>query len=228
MKAKIVLIIAGVVFAAGLLFYLLPEADNFFYEKSVDKSRKQYFQELEDNPALRIKLDDLYDYLRQYNEDLYENKQKTLCDPFSYTQPKIDLSEFGVLDNTIGYIHIEKIDITVPVFLGADLERLKDGAAHMTETSYPIGGPNTNGVIAAHRSIRRHMFRDIDKLEPGDLVQMENFRETLFYRVCEKKIIRPTDVESLLIQDGRDMITLFACHPYSKTTQRILVYCERV
>lgn len=32
----------------------------------------------------------------------------------------------------------------------------------------------------------------------------------------------------MLIQPGRDLITLMTCHPYLSGTHRYLVYCERV
>ena len=51
----------------------------------------------------------------------------------------------------------------------------------------------------------------------------------LTYKVVEEKIIDPHEVEEILIQSDRDMITLLTCHPYaSGGRQRYLVYCERV
>lgn len=40
----------------------------------------------------------------------------------------------------------------------------------MTQTSMPVGGENTNCVIAAHRGGYHGdaMFRDIEILQPGD------------------------------------------------------------
>ena len=71
------------------------------------------------------------------------------------------------------------------------------------------------------------MFRHIEKLELGDEIFIRNFRETLVYEVAELRIIDPTDVDQLLIQDGRDMVTLFTCHPYPQDTQRYVVFCVR-
>lgn len=119
--------------------------------------------------------------------------------------------------------------VELPILLGANDENLEKGAAHLTETSYPIGGQNTNCVLAAHRGYNRAaMFRDIEKLEIGDEIHILNFRETLTYRVAELRVISPTDVEELLIQEGRDLVTLVTCHPYRYNYQRYVVYCERV
>lgn len=63
----------------------------------------------------------------------------------------------------------------------------------------------------------------------GDYVTITNLWETLTYKVVEIKIIYPYEVEQILIQDGRELLTLLTCHPYaSGGRQRYLVFCERV
>lgn len=102
------------------------------------------------------------------------------------------------------------------------------GAAQLTETSYPVGGVNTNSVLAAHRGYSKTaMFRDIEQLEVGDEVVIENFREVLRYKVFEIAIVNPTETDKLLIRPGEDMITLLTCHPYGSNEKRYLVYCRR-
>ena len=72
-------------------------------------------------------------------------------------------------------------------------------------------------------------FRYIDKLKVGDAVYITNLWEQLTYRVSEIRIIDPHDVEEILIQPGRELLTLLTCHPYaSGGRQRYVVYCERV
>ena len=52
-------------------------------------------------------------------EELYQElHQSSLTDPFSYEQPTIDLSAYGVPDNTIGYLTIPRMDLVVPILLG--------------------------------------------------------------------------------------------------------------
>ena len=71
-------------------------------------------------------------------------------------------------------------------------------------------------------------FRYLDQLHIGDRVSVTNLWETLNYRVCEIRIIDPSDVEEILIQPGRELLTLLTCHPYaSGGRQRYVVYCER-
>ena len=100
----------------------------------------------------------------------------------------------------------------------------------MSQTSLPIGGIDTNCVIAGHRGYSgASYFRYIEKLSVGDSVTITNLWESLHYRVSEIKIIDPYDVDEILIQEGRELITLLTCHPYaSGGRQRYVVYCERV
>ena len=85
-------------------------------------------------------------------------------------------------------------------------------------------------MIAGHRGYGGYdYFRHIDKLEPGDEVIITNLWDTLTYRVTDIKIVSPDDVNAILIQPGKDMITLLTCHPYASGGKyRYLVYCERV
>lgn len=183
----------------------------------------------EDASEAERPLSELYDLLEQYNLSLYQQGQN-VTDPFFYEAPVLDLSPYGLEDNLFGFIEIPKMDITLGIYLGATKQNMASGAVHLTETSMPLGGENTNAVIAAHRGTRAHgdMFREIQKLEKGDIVKITNPWETLEYQVTETEIILPTDLERIKIFEGRDMVTLVTCHPYGNNTHRYLVYCDRV
>ena len=114
-------------------------------------------------------------------------------------------------------------------YLGSTYQHLADGAAHLSQTSLPVGGMNTNCVIAGHRGWQGgSYFRYITDLEVGDQVNITNLWEILTYEVCEVKIINPNEAEEILIHPGRDLLTLMTCHPYaSGGRQRYLVICER-
>ena len=72
-------------------------------------------------------------------------------------------------------------------------------------------------------------FLYIELLQYGDEVYITNLWETLTYKVVDIKIINPNDVNAILIQKGRDLVTLLTCHPYgSDGLYRYLVFCERV
>lgn len=232
---RLLIFIAVLLFLAGLIVMLFPVFTNWLYGKEVEQQKQAFVQQIEKAEKVSasdtsvLPFDELYQELKRRNEELFLTRQTDLKDPFSYQQPTIDLSEYGLGGNIIGFISIPKMEVELPILLGANTDNMREGAVHLTETSYPIGGENTNCVLAAHRGFRRAaMFRDIEMLEIGDEIYIRNFRETLTYRVAELRVISPTDVQELLIQPERDLVTLITCHPYRHNYQRYVVYCERV
>ena len=243
---KIFLITAGVIMIMlGLCVYVYPAYNTWNTDRNMRRqmeafqARNEAAIQKENNTgdstnsneetAEARSLEELYSLLEQYNLSLYQEGQK-ITDPFFYEAPVLDLSPYGLKDNLFGFIEIPKMDITLGIYLGATKENMALGAVHLTQTSMPIGGINTNAVIAAHRGTRSHgdMFRQIQKLEQGDTVKITNPWETLEYEVVETEIILPTDLERIRIFEDRDMVTLVTCHPYGNNTHRYLVYCERV
>lgn len=168
--------------------------------------------------------------MQDYNESLYESGQTGLSNPSAYEAPSFTLSDYGLPDEVFGVVSIPKLDVELPLYLGATGTHMADGAAHMSQTSLPIGGENTNCVIAGHRGWKgAAYFLYIPQLEQGDIVQVTNLWETLTYKVVETKIIYPDEVEAIHIQPGRELLTLLTCHPpASGGKQRYLVFCERV
>lgn len=172
---------------------------------------------------------ELWEAMTAYNETIWANKQAGLSDPWSYTQPSFTLGDFGLEDEIFGVITIPALDLTMPIYLGATNSHLAAGAAQLSQTSIPIGGINTNAVIAGHRGYSgAAYFRYVPDLQIGDKVIITNLWEELTYVVVDTDIIAPNDVEKVLIQEGKDMVTLITCHPYaSGGKQRFVIYCER-
>ena len=118
-------------------------------------------------------------------------------------------------DQVFGVIRILRMDLEMPLYLGASYENMSNGASVLAQTSIPIGGENCNSVIAGHRSWNGYKyFLDIELLQYGDEVYITNLWETLTYKVVDIKIINPNDVNAILIQKDRDLVTLLTCHPY--------------
>ena len=173
---------------------------------------------------------ELWEDMVAYNNIIYAQGQSGLSCEYDYQKPSFFLREYGLEDETFGVISIPAMDLEMPIFLGATDSHMAEGAAHLSQTSLPIGGENTNCVIAGHRGYSgASYFRYIEKLRLGDEIIITNLWETLTYKVVEIKIIHPYEVEQILIQDGRELLTLLTCHPYaSGGKQRYLVFCERV
>lgn len=171
----------------------------------------------------------LWEAMQEYNRTIWQNEQSELCNPQSYQQPSFNLADYGIPDKVFGVISIPKLSLEMPIYLGATGSHMAAGAAHLSQTSLPVGGENTNCVIAGHRGYSGALyFRYVPDLQPGDAVIITNLWETLHYTVTDVEIIQPNDVDAIRIQPGRDLVTLLTCHPYaSGGKQRYLVFCER-
>ena len=166
-------------------------------------------------PALQIYLPVSHGTER-YNQRIFEEKQSSLKDNLSYAEPSFILSDYGLEAETIAVLNIPVLELSMPVYLGANEENMAAGAAHMSNTSLPIGGNNTNCVIAGHRGYSgADYFKYLDELKEGDSVQLVTLWNTLNYTVSEIRIIEPCEVEQIKIQEGRDLLTLLTCHPYA-------------
>lgn len=223
---KLIRIIAIITLIAGIGFFTYPIALKIAFNMQADKAINQFESIKTDNALPYL---ELRKAMLDYNEQLYLSGQSGLIDQLSYEKPDFLLSDYGVDSAILGYITIPKIDIKLPIYNGASKENMAKGAAYLANTSLPVGGDNTNCVIAAHTRYKGiHMFKRITELKTGDEIYITNFWETLVYKVCETKVIDPKDSQNIYIQENRSLVTLSTCHPYPNNYQRYLVYAELV
>lgn len=236
----LLLLILIAIFLLGVRMSYLPYLERQQEEQAIEeevasfRKLKAVNTELPHNPedssdaAPSEYLPELWSSMVQYNEQLYLTGQENLTDAWSYQAKPFDLPQYGIEDDVIGLVSIPVIDVDMPIYLGASYSNLIKGCAVLTETSMPIGGNNTNCVIAAHRGWNDIPFvRDIEEVTFGDSIFVENLWETLEYRVKEIKIVHPWETHDIMIQNGEDLLTLVTCHPYRENTYRYLVICER-
>lgn len=246
------IVLAILMIAAALYLLLMPKVNEIILEKHAEEQINEFYTKYwrvttqnpsdhdyqskpdnlspQQNPCGYALYPELYLDMQRYNEEIFENGQKGISDPWAYQVSAMDLSKYGLDDSPIGVLSIPKMNFQQPIFVGATSQHLEDGVAQLAISSMPIGGTNTNCVIAGHRGWRSAPYmRYIDVLEPGDIISVTNFWEVLIYKVVEIRIINPHEAENILIQPGKDLVTLLTCHPYgSGGKQRILVFCERV
>ena len=235
---SVLILLALLIFAAGLGLTLYPYIHGALVDRIILQEAEVFLERVDIAveethviPAEQPRLyQTLWEDMTAYNEKIYAESQNGLNGREAYQTPSFVLADYGLMDEKFGVIQIPKLDLEMPLFLGATKQHMADGAAILSQTSIPIGGANTNAVIAGHRGYRgASYFRYITELEIGDQVIITNLWESLSYEVVEKKIIQPYEVEEILIQPGEDMITLLTCHPYaSGGKQRYVIYCERV
>lgn len=224
---KISLVLAVLLAAAGICVMLWPVFTGHRLQSSAETVVQEFLADRDEPKQL---YPELLTALQDYNRQLYVEKQCNLTDLEACEAPAADMTAYGVADEIIGVLEIPAMELTMPVYLGASDAHLAAGAAVLGNTSAPIGGDNTNCVIAGHRGWRgADYFRHIDKLAVGDTVRLTNLWETLTYTVADIQIIQPHQIERIKIQSNRDLLTLLTCHPYaSGGRERYVVYCEKL
>lgn len=247
----LILIFMILVFLSGLGILLYPYVRGYLVDRKIERTADEFLswvetgsvspypsgsqldQDSPSDPLEPIEPDtytDLWRDMVDYNHEIYASGQKGLDCTLAYEDPSFILADYGLESEVFAVISIPALELEMPVFLGATYRHMADGTAHLSQTSIPIGGKNTNCVIAGHRGWGgASYFRYVDKLQPGDEVIITNLWEEIHYRVVETQIIQPNEVEQILIKPGWELVTLLTCHPYaSGGRQRYLVICERI
>ena len=143
--------------------------------------------------------------MKAYNEDIFREGQESLSNPTAYEKSSFRLSDYGLETEVFGVLSIPRLSLEMPIYLGASKQNMANGATVMGQTSLPIGGSNTNCVLAGHRGWNgAAYFLYINQLEPGDTVTVTNLWETLTYEVVETRAISPNDVDAIHIQPNRE------------------------
>lgn len=173
-------------------------------------------------------IDRLYKDSVAYNESLKLNQYDLLVDEQAYQKPALDLYDYGIRDGIYGYVTAPSIDMKLPIYLGADESNLSCGAAHMTYTSLPIGGDDTNTVLAGHTGYTGRIFFDnICNLKVGDRVVVTNYWSSCEYKVTKTAVRKPSDSQDIFIQQDKDLLTMFTCiQTKDGVYDRYYVICE--
>ena len=188
----LVLILMILVFLSGLGILLYPYIQGYLVDRQIERTAEEFLSRVETAPISpypsESQLDqdtpsdspeptgpdtytDLWRDMVDYNKEIYINGQKGLDCKLAYEGPSFILADYGLESEVFAVISIPALELEMPVFLGANYRHMADGAAILSQTSIPIGGKNTNCIIAGHRGWGgASYFRYVDKLQPGDEV----------------------------------------------------------
>lgn len=117
-------------------------------------------------------------------------------------------------------IQIPAIKVDAPIVMGDGWEQLKKGVGQHIGSPNP--GEGGNLILSAHNDIYGELFRDLDRLQPGDVVRVFTNHLTYEFEVYQSQIVEPTFVE-VLRQTNESIVTLISCYPYGVNNQRIVV-----
>lgn len=91
---------------------------------------------------------------------------------------------------------------------------------HHEGTANP--GERGNMALAGHRDINSALFRELDRLKPGDEVFVSNSFHEYRYIVTDSFVVSPSHTEVMDPTDDK-RITLITCTPIGLDTQRLIV-----
>ena len=188
-----------------------PQRDNSTVVQSDNKPvilNNGEFRNLVETPDF----DRLYMDSVVYNEALKQHQGELLVNEQAYQKPSLNLSSYGIYSEVYGYVSAPSIGLELPIYLGGNDDNMALGAAHMTYTSLPIGGESTNCVLSGHSGFIGRIFFDyIPNLNIGDEIVVENYWNTLTYKVIDKQINKSYESAACFINDGKDLLTLITC-----------------
>lgn len=127
--------------------------------------------------------------------------------------------------DVVGRLAIPRLNLSVMVFEGDDAAILKRGAGHIPATSLPH--ENGNLAIAAHRDT---YFRPLRLIRQHDLIEFTTPQGISRYTVTDTEIVRPSDIQVLAKQPGRDL-TLVTCYPFyylGSAPKRWIVHAKQI
>ena len=125
----------------------------------------------------------------------------------------------------VGILSIPQLSLSMMVVEGTDAEQLRAGPGHYPGT--PLPGQAGNAAIAGHRTTYLHPFYDLDKLVPGDTIDVLTGQGWFVYRVTGSQAVDPTDV-AVVAPTPTPVLTLTTCNPRYSATQRLVVQAALV
>lgn len=223
-KSKITNFLLVLAFLAGVSLILYPTVSNYWNSKHNTQIIANYTEKVVALPDENI--DAMYNAAIDYNKRLAANS-------IGY-EPDTDIlkeynSTLNIYDGVMGYVEIEALGVSLPIYHGTADSVLQTAVGHLDWTSLPVGGEGSHCVISGHRGLPgAKLFTNLDKLREGDVFTLHILNNVLTYEVDQILIVLPEETEPLQIVNGKDYCTLLTCTPYSINTHRLLVRGHRI
>lgn len=221
-------LITGIIFfLIGIAIFSYPAVSNLLAEKNQTRAIDSYTDALASQNA---------DYIERewYRAEIYNDNlmDAPVLDPFNMEENEENSSsnyqEILNINGIMGYISIPKISVKLPIYHGTGEDAMKRGVGHIPSTSLPIGGNSTHSVLTSHTGLpTAELFTRLDELKENDYFFITVLNKTLAYKVFKIQTVLPSQLQTLQIADGKDIVTLVTCTPYGVNTHRLLVHGER-
>ncbi len=225
MKKHLATIALVLILLAGLSLLLYPTFSNWWNSFHSSKAISDYSEQVAQLDQEQYA--ELWESAITYNQDLQKkgNVFQVTDEQRSVYSQLLNVGGNGVM----GYIEIPSIDVSLPLYHGTSESILQVAVGHLEWSSLPTGGEGTHCVVSGHRGLpSARLFTDLDDLRTGDQFMIRVLDELMTYEVDQILIVDPDDVDDLLIEEGKDLVTLVTCTPYGINSHRLLVRGHRI
>jgi sortase A len=225
LKKHFTTIVLLLIFLAGLCLLLYPTFSNWWNSFHQSRAIAAYVEAVEDMSQAQREI--MLAQAQEYNEGIASRGNAFVLteEQEAAYRDILDVSGTGIM----GYIHIPKIGVSLPIYHGTDETVLQVAVGHLSGTSLPVGGESTHTVLSGHRGLpSAKLFTDLDELTVGDTFTLTVLGQTLTYQVDQIRTVEPDDISELKIESGKDYCTLVTCTPYGVNSHRLLVRGVRV
>ena len=218
----VVLVLILLVGLSLLLYPTFSDYWNSFHQTQAIASYSKEVSQLDDETFEELKEEAI-----AYNNSLIGKSNRlnlSKADEKEY-ESLLDVTGTGIM----GYIENSKIRCSLPIYHGTDDAVLQIAIGHIPGSSLPVGGESTHCVLSGHRGLpSAKLFSKLDQLEVGDTFVLRVLDDVLTYEVDQILIVEPQEINSLQIEEGKDLCTLVTCTPYGVNTHRLLVRGHRI
>ncbi|GGA92074.1 class D sortase [Ornithinibacillus halotolerans] len=110
---------------------------------------------------------------------------------------------------TVGVLHIPKLEADLAIIEGTDPNELAKGVGHYKGTTYPLQKDQI--VLSGHRET---VFRRMGELELGDKLVIQLPYGKFTYEIVHTKIV-PADDRTIIVPTApEEVLTLTTCYPF--------------
>lgn len=223
-------VVVGCLFVVGFGLVLFPVVSNWVQSLRHDVVIANHRDVVRGLPADMREAE--LERARGYNDGLLED-EIAFHDPFGADGDAVDvaLGYYDVLDvgEVMGDLEVPRLGVRLPIYHGVSDDVLSRGIGHMANSSVPVGGAGTHAALTGHRGLpSAKLFRELDVLDIGDLFYIHVLGDVLAYEVDQIDVVLPSETSWLVMEEGRDLVTLITCEPYMINSHRLLVRGERV
>lgn len=135
---------------------------------------------------------------------------------------------------------IPKLNIDVPVAFNIPTSEI-DAAMNQGVAQFSIPGANAlpgqigNLVISGHSAgdiyssnPYKFIFSGLERLEVGDTIYINYESVRYTYQMTGREVVEPSDVDALIYETDRPMLTLITCTPLGTSRYRLLISAEQI